>query len=260
MLLRASSPSTAFSLSTAVPDNVNQFPSSSSSSVSFSSSQRRTDGFVVSVLKNESNNNLSPGTTAVVFKPFEEIKKELQLLSALSQQSLARHKFSNACEAAINDQINWEYNLSYVYHSAYAYFDRDYVALEGFAKFFREAMVEKRERAELLMKYQNKRGGRVKLDTMLMPESELYHSEKGEALYSMELALSLEKSTNMKLFQLHGVADENNDVQMAEFIESTFLTEQVEIIKKISEFVSQLRRIRCKGYGVWHFDQMLLNA
>ncbi|KAI3932981.1 hypothetical protein MKW98_029214 [Papaver atlanticum] len=255
MLLRASSPSTALSLSTAVVDNVNQFPSSSSS-VSFSSSQRRTDGILVSVSKN----NPSSATTGVVFHPFEEVKKELQLLSALSQQSFARHKFSNACEAAINNHINWEYNLSYVYHAAYAYFDRDYVALEGFAKFFREAMVGKRERAELLMKYQNKRGGRVKLDMMLMPESEIYHSEKGEALYAMELALSLEKSTNMKLFQLHGVADENNDVQMADFIESTFMTEQVDAIKKISEFITQLRRIRCKGYGVWHFDQMLLDA
>ncbi|KAI3854161.1 hypothetical protein MKW92_029403 [Papaver armeniacum] len=260
MLLRASSPSTAFSLSTAVVDNnVNQFPSSSSS-VSFSSPQRRTDGFVMSVSGNESNNNPSPVTAVVVFKPFEEVKKELQLISTLSRQSLARHKFSNACEAAINDQINWEYNLSYVYHGVYAYFDRDYVALKGFAKFFKEAIAEKRERADQLIAYQNKRGGRVKFDMMLTPETEFDRYEKGEALYSMELALSLEKSTNMKLLQLHNVADENNDVQMAEFIESTFLTEQVDAIKKISEFITQLRRIRCKGYGVWHFDQMLLNA
>lgn len=30
--------------------------------------------------------------------------------------------------------ISVEYNVSYVYHAMYAYFDRDNVALKGFAK------------------------------------------------------------------------------------------------------------------------------
>ena len=74
----------------------------------------------------------------------------------------------------------------------------------------------------------------------------------------MELALSLEKLTNEKLLCLHNVAVQNNDAQMADFIESEYLAEQVEAIKKISEYVSQLRRVG-KGHGVWHFDQMLLH-
>ena len=74
----------------------------------------------------------------------------------------------------------------------------------------------------------------------------------------MELALSLEKLTNEKLLNLHAVADQCNDVQMTDFIESDFLAEQVDSIKKISEYVARLRRVG-KGHGVWHFDQMLLN-
>ncbi|KAK6145557.1 hypothetical protein DH2020_022377 [Rehmannia glutinosa] len=81
----------------------------------------------------------------------------------------------------------------------------------------------------------NKRGGKVKLQSILMPLSEFEHAEKGDALYAMELALSLEKLTNEKLLNLHAV----------------------ESIKKISEYVAQLRRVG-KGHGVWHFDQMLL--
>ncbi|CAK9164310.1 unnamed protein product [Ilex paraguariensis] len=73
----------------------------------------------------------------------------------------------------------------------------------------------------------------------------------------MELALSLEKLTNEKLLNLHRVADQNNDVQLADFVESEFLAEQLEAIKKLSEYVAQLRRV-AKGHGVWHFDQMLL--
>lgn len=41
------------------------------------------------------------------------------------------------------------------------YFDRDDVALPGFAKFFKKSAEEERGHAEKLMKYQNKRGGRI---------------------------------------------------------------------------------------------------
>ncbi|KAF2288474.1 hypothetical protein GH714_007814 [Hevea brasiliensis] len=168
--------------------------------------------------------------TGVVFQPFEEVKKEAFLVPIAPNVSLARQFYEDECEAAINEQI----------------------------KFFKESSEEEREHAEKLMKYQNIRGGRVKLHSILMPLSEFDHSEKGDALYAMELALSLEKLTNEKLLNLHSVADRNNDAQMMEFIESEFLPEQVEDIKKIAEYVSQLRRVG-KGHGVWHFDQMLLH-
>ncbi|GMI71440.1 hypothetical protein HRI_000813300 [Hibiscus trionum] len=196
--------------------------------------------------------------TGVVFQPFEEVKKEELDIPIAPDRSLCRQKYAEECEAAVNEQINVEYNVSYVYHSLYAYFDRDNVALKGLAKFFKESSEEEREHAEKLMEYQNKRGGRVKLHSILTPPSEFDHAEKGDALYAMELALSLEKLTNEKLLSLHNVAGQNNDPQMADFIESVFLSEQVEAIKKISEYVSQLRRVG-KGHGVWHFDQMLLH-
>lgn len=71
-----------------------------------------------------------------------------------------------------------EYNVSYVYHALFAFFDRDNVGLPGFAKFFKEASEEERGHAELLMRYQNRRGGRVKLNSILMPEMEFDHEQK----------------------------------------------------------------------------------
>ncbi|KAG6728821.1 hypothetical protein I3843_02G172300 [Carya illinoinensis] len=194
----------------------------------------------------------------VVFEPFEEVKKELDLVPTAPQVSLARQKYLDESEAAVNEQINVEYNVSYVYHAMFAYFDRDNIALKGLAKFFKESSEEEREHAEKLMEYQNKRGGRVKLLSIVMPPSEYDHQEKGDALYAMELALALEKLTNEKLFNLQSVAARKNDVQLVDFVESEFLREQVEAIKKMSEYVAQLRRVG-KGHGVWHFDQMLLH-
>ncbi|KAL2340539.1 hypothetical protein Fmac_008479 [Flemingia macrophylla] len=196
--------------------------------------------------------------TGVIFEPFEEVKKGELAIPTAPQVSLARQNYAADCESAINEQINVEYNASYVYHSLFAYFDRDNIALEGFAKFFKESSEEEREHAEKLMKYQNTRGGRVVLHPIKNVPSEFDHEEKGDALHAMELALSLEKLVNEKLLNVHSVADRNNDPQMADFIESEFLSEQFEAIKKISEYVSQLRRVG-KGHGVWHFDQRLLH-
>ncbi|XP_059668059.1 ferritin-3, chloroplastic-like [Cornus florida] len=217
--------------------------------------KRLGNGLVVSAsLKDYVNSPL----TGVVFQPFEEVKKEAFVVPISPQHSLARQNYADECEAGVNEQINVEYNVSYVYHSLYAYFDRDNVALKGLAKFFKESSEEEREHAEKFMEYQNKRGGRVKLHSILMPPSEFDHVEKGDALYAMELALSLEKLTNEKLLCLHKVACQNNDPQMADFIETEFLTEQVDAIKKIADYVTQLRLVG-KGHGVWHFDQMLLH-
>ncbi|KAK3032854.1 hypothetical protein RJ639_037031 [Escallonia herrerae] len=217
--------------------------------------KRRGDGFAVSAASSEISNS---AVTGVVFQPFEEVKKEELTVPIAPQISLARQRFSEDCEAALNEQINVEYNVSYVYHALYAYFDRDDVAHKGLAKFFKESSEEEREHAEKLMEYQNKRGGKVKLHSIVTLPSEFDHVEKGDALYAMELALSLEKLTNEKLLNLHKIADENSDPQMQDFIESEFLAEQVEAIKKISHYVTQLRRVG-KGHGVWHFDQMLLH-
>ncbi|XWS67288.1 hypothetical protein CRYUN_Cryun05aG0274700 [Craigia yunnanensis] len=132
-------------------------------------------------------NNFS--LTGLVFQPFEEVKKEELDIPVAPQVSLARQKYSYDCEAAINEQINVEYNVSYVYHSLYAYFDRDNISLEGLAKFFKESSEEERDHAEKLMEYQNIRGGKVKLHSILMTPSEFEHAEKGDALYGESVSL-----------------------------------------------------------------------
>lgn len=204
--------------------------------------------------------NPTTALTGVIFEPFVEVQDDLSQVSLSLSKSLARQKFSDGCEVALNDQINVEYNVSYIYHALFAYFDRDNVALPGFAKYFKDASDEERDHAEKLMKYQNIRGGKVNLHSILLPAiMEFDDAQKGDALYAMELTLSLEKLTNQKLLNLHAVAQEANDGQMTDFIEGNFLAEQVEAIKKVAEYVSQLRRIG-KGHAIWHFDQMLLNG
>lgn len=54
---------------------------------------------------------------------------------------------------------------------------------------------------------------------------------------------------NKSLLNLHKVAEENNDPQLCDFIESEYLQEQVEAIKKIADLVTQLNRVGGDGLG-----------
>ena len=70
-----------------------------------------------------------------------------------------------------------------------SYFGRDDVALFGFQAFFQEQSDEEREHAEKLIKYQNMRGGRVKLSEVAAPIQNDWKS----ARYALEAAMVLEK-------------------------------------------------------------------
>ena len=84
-----------------------------------------------------------------------QVTGELTAVSeAPPSESYARLGYHPECEAAVNEQINVEYTISYVYHALYAFFDRDSVGLPGFAKYFKDASVEERDHAQLLMDFQ----------------------------------------------------------------------------------------------------------
>nr|AEN71564.1 ferritin 3 [Argopecten irradians]AEN83774.1 ferritin [Argopecten irradians] len=168
-------------------------------------------------------------------------------------QTQPRQNFHSECEASINKQINLELYASYIYQSMAFFFDRDDIALPGFSKFFKKSSDEEREHAEKLMKYQNKRGGRIVLQNIAKPDRD----EWGSGLEAMQTALSLEKNVNQSLLDLHGLANSHGDPQLSDFVEETFLTEQVEAIKQLSDYIAQLKRVG-PGLGEYQFDKETL--
>jgi len=169
--------------------------------------------------------------------------------------SQCRQNYHSESEAGINRQINMELYASYCYQSMSFYFDRDDVALPGFAKFFKKSSDEEREHAEKLMAFQNKRGGRVVLQDIKKPDRD----EWGCGLDAMQVALGLEKSVNQALLDLHAVASKHNDAQMTDFIEGQFLQEQVEAIKQIGDYITNLKRVGT-GLGEYMFDKETLGS
>ncbi|ELT95406.1 hypothetical protein CAPTEDRAFT_19905 [Capitella teleta] len=171
----------------------------------------------------------------------------------MAATSLCRQNFHSDCEALINKQINMEMHANYVYTSMAYYFDRDDVALSGFARFFRKAAEEEREHAERLMKYQNTRGGRVVLQDIQKPEQE----EWGTGLDAMLFSLDMEKRVNQSLLDLESTALAHADPELADFIASEYLHEQVAAIKGICCHITNLRRCGC-GLGEFLYQKEAL--
>ena len=170
--------------------------------------------------------------------------------------------WNEACEKQVNEQINIEYWASYQYHLMWSYFDRSEVGLKNIADFFKKSSEEEREHAHKLMEYQNLRGGTVVLKTI--PDVSLdymksINSTSNDLLLSFEKALEMEQTVYKNLLKLHKVADENNDPQFTDFIEGTYLEEQVEALNTVSKYVSQLKRIGNDGHGLWNFDHEFEN-
>ncbi len=248
-------------VSTPVQCNANVNSNSSSSRRLWKPSGENKN-LVIPQLKALNKQDTITGLTIEAFDGVSEVTTKSGELNKIEKaqpsESFARKMYADECEAAVNREINIEYSISYLYHSMYAFFDRDNVGLPGFAEYFKHESEEEREHAEKLIEYQNKRGGRVVLGALMSPITEFDHEQKGEALYSMELALSLEKLNYEKLVDVHKVADEAGDPSLTDFIEGEYLEEQVEAINKVAKFVSQLRRIG-KGHAVWDFDRALSN-
>ena len=106
--------------------------------------------------------------------------------------SRIRQNFKEESEALINKQINMEFYASYVYMSMSTYFDRDDVAYPGLATFFKKSSDEEREHGEKLIKYQNKRGGKVVFQDIAKPST----TEWGTPVDALEAALELEKTVS----------------------------------------------------------------
>ncbi|KAG8536251.1 hypothetical protein GDO81_026809, partial [Engystomops pustulosus] len=136
------------------------------------------------------------------------------------------------------------------------YFDRDDVALAKFSKFFREQSEEKREQAEKFMKVQNKRGGRIVLQDIKKPEAD----EWGNGTSAMEYALKLEKGVNQALLDLHKIATDHADPHMCDFLEREYLEEEVKLLKKLGDHITNLKRVKAAevGMGEYLFDKLTL--
>uniref|UniRef100_UPI00398EDF0C ferritin heavy chain B-like n=1 Tax=Pristiophorus japonicus TaxID=55135 RepID=UPI00398EDF0C len=171
-------------------------------------------------------------------------------------ESQVHQNYPKDCEAAVNQQVNMELCSSYVYLSMSFYFDRDDVALRHFAEFFKEQSHEECEHAEKLMEFQNQRGGRIILADIKKPEQD----EWSNGLEAMQRALQMEKNVNQSLLDLHKLSTGSTDPHLCDFLKTHYLDEQVKMIKKLGDHITNLKRLGApeNGLGEYMFDKHTL--
>merc|ERR1712227_249100 len=96
---------------------------------------------------------------------------------------------------------------------------------------------EERKHGIKLMKYQNRRGGKVVFQDVAKPTT----MEWGTPLDALEAALELEKTVNQSLLDMHKASD--GDAHLCGFIEANFLDEQVNGIKEISTWITKMKNV-----------------
>ncbi|GBG73202.1 hypothetical protein CBR_g12920 [Chara braunii] len=195
-----------------------------------------------------------------IFDPAKEAEKAdvNALVPSERGKSLARHRLHPDAESELCNAVNVAYGMSYTFHAMSLYFARDDVALKGLSRFFMKRSNDEREDALSLSKYLSRRGGRLKLKSVCEPRMEYDDPVRGDALMAMELTVAMEKLEYEKYLALVKLANDKEDMELEDKITDEYLHPQVKLIKKHSEYVSQLRRVG-KGEGTYLFDRILKN-
>ncbi|XP_059496705.1 ferritin heavy chain, oocyte isoform-like [Stegostoma tigrinum] len=83
----------------------------------------------------------------------------------------------------------------------------------------------------------------------------------GNGLEAMQRALQMEKDVNQSLLDLHKLSSGNTDPHLCDFLERHYLDEQVKMIKKLGDHITNLKRLGApaNGMGEYLFDRLTLS-
>ena len=141
--------------------------------------------------------------------------------------------------AALNSQIQVQLYATYAYLSMAFFCDREDVALENFALFFLTQSQKWMERTETLFLLLGEREGFLTIGRI----ADEGRHDWLDGFMAMECAFHLEKTLNQSLLQLYELANSNGDIYLCKLLKSHFLNRQVEIIKEIGGYLTNLRQL-----------------
>ncbi|KAI9497348.1 ferritin [Zychaea mexicana] len=170
------------------------------------------------------------------------------------EASIAKQNYSTESENALNQQIQIDQIAQQQYLSTAAYFDRDDVALPGLVKHFLEEAEHEGERVQMLIDYQNTRGGIAFIKDVPQPSSE-YASARS----AVEASLALEKDVNKSLLNLSSIAINSTDPEFKHWLKKNQLRSRVKSIEAVAKGITQLERTHGEGLGLYMYDQAILN-
>ncbi|RWS29907.1 ferritin heavy chain-like protein [Leptotrombidium deliense] len=166
-----------------------------------------------------------------------------------------RYKMSQTCVDLLQQQVNMELHASLVYLNMAAHFDNTDIARKGFTKFFKHSSDEEKQHAQKLIDYINRRGGKLRLWNVEMPNKDTWT----DALSALRDALDLETRVTNELHVIHHKAETIcRDPHLMDFLETEFLQEQIDSISELRRLITTLSQMN-SGMGEYFVDRQLLD-
>lgn len=157
---------------------------------------------------------------------------------------------------ALNQQINLELSAFYSYTAMGSFFASTDHSMRGVAAFFRNQAQEEMTHANMFIDYLLTRGGTLNLSDIRTPNATRFTS----IMEAMQHALNMEITVTESLLNVYDIATENNDPSLADFLDGTFIGEQVTSMDQLSHYVSVLERMNADPVGEYIFDTNLYNS
>lgn len=171
---------------------------------------------------------------------------------SVTQNVSIRQNFDESSESMLNQLINVVCTRNYTYHGIAYYFDRVDIGLVGFASVFRLCSTYMRDLTHKLMDYCVLRGGHVVLKEIPKPDTSLYTNPSE----TLEFLIQSFKDVNDMAISLHKVADENQDGNMTDFLESEVIRPVARVIRRVGVLLANVRRAG-PGLGEYQVNKHL---
>ncbi|GFS25214.1 ferritin [Elysia marginata] len=211
---------------------------------------------------------------------------------------IVQQNFSPEINTHIVNLTRLNLNASYIYQAYASYFERADVSLPGFEGFFDHQSLEKKEHANILIKYINARGGHAQfsqLDLVTVcnlawsqskdDSSSLHDPEQGmcicnfvatgeankncapnknrknwyEGRMALVDALVVERYINKELQELHKAATRKKDADLAHYLEHYLMGDLIQDIYQLAQHVTRLRLFALKGGKNYKLGEYILD-
>ena len=152
-------------------------------------------------------------------------------------------------EAALNEQMKYEFFSGYLYMAIAGYFEDD--DLPGFANWMRVQAKEELSHGQMFFDFICETGGRTNLQPIEEPKNDFT-----SALNAFEFSLEHEKFVSSQIGKLMVLAKAEGN-HASEIFLQWFVTEQVEEEANFGLLVKKLQRIGDDGSGLLRIDEDL---
>eukprot|EP00794_Sanderia_malayensis_P010894 gene10894-12051_t len=142
------------------------------------------------------------------------------------------------------------------------YFAHEDYFLPGLSKFFLDEAQEELKHAQKMIEFQTKRGVRVKFRE-ISPNDRNNQMKLENSTAALNMALELEKSVTLNIKRVHKLAEAFDDTHLQDFLESNFIPEQYDSMKKLRDYIKTLERLTKEGntaLAEFQFDKLVMQG